>query len=150
MYLVMPGRLSMLGLQPRHAFSGEELRKPHFTAPIHHPLDPVGKLTHLWKMNENEPFTLYSDHFLLIKFPWPFSIAKCLMTLPQGSRPPDRDLAVSHNRGLVGRMTVSCKAPFAPWRIMAIRSVMEHAEHDHGCGNPWKKPSPIDEVDCWV
>ena len=33
-------------------------------------------------------------------------------------------------KGLVGRMTVSCKAPFAPWRSMAIRSVMEH---DHGC-----------------
>ena len=32
------GGLSMLGLQPRHAFSGEELRKPLFTK---HTIDPL-------------------------------------------------------------------------------------------------------------
>ena len=149
----MPGRLSTLGLQPRHAFSGEELRKPHFTARIHQPLDPVGKLTRLWKMFKNQPFTLYSHHFCnLFNFHGHFSLLQ-LFNYHKGLEPQiSRSRCVSQPPrpgGKNDRLLQGTLCALAEHGDSQCHGAWPWLFHDIYRGNPWKKTSPI-EVDCWV
>lgn len=102
----------------------------HFTAQIHHPLDPVGKLTRLRKMNENEPFTLYSDHFFTCYFHGHFPLQTVQLHYHKGLEPQiEISLCLTATAAWWEEWPSLARHPLRPgesWR----RQVMEH---DHGC-----------------